>query len=274
MQGYGGRNITFRSHVYWHEIAAFQLSEDTYESWALFAVTEGAFRYEIGGQEGLAGAGDLVLCPPGTLFARKVVNRLSFHFFFFDGEEGAGRWWSGRRGLKDRERLRANDCYLAAVGRLYPDADHPTRGLYLLDLLQTAELELQLAAVEKGDGQVDRDGTVLQEGEREDAVRMQSVVAWLTEHYADKLSLKEAAAQWQLSPVQLTRKFKAYTGETPMDYLTSLRLEKARELLLHTRLNLNEIAEACGYDNGYYLSRVFHSKIKMPPSVYRQRHQV
>ncbi|MCZ8523462.1 helix-turn-helix domain-containing protein [Paenibacillus mucilaginosus] len=51
-------------------------------------------------------------------------------------------------------------------------------------------------------------------------------------------------------------------------------MQRARTLLLETSLTLDEIADRCGYENGFYLSRIFSRKMRVPPSVYRKIHRV
>ncbi|WP_315373425.1 helix-turn-helix transcriptional regulator, partial [Paenibacillus xylanexedens] len=88
------------------------------------------------------------------------------------------------------------------------------------------------------------------------------------------ISLQELAQRLALSPVQLTRRFREAFQETPSGYLKRVRLKKAQNLLADSSLTLNQIAERCGYENGFYLSRVFSKTLGISPSEYRRRHRV
>ncbi|TMV48638.1 helix-turn-helix transcriptional regulator [Paenibacillus mesophilus] len=77
-----------------------------------------------------------------------------------------------------------------------------------------------------------------------------------------------------LSPARFTQKFKADFGITPMQHLTSIRLEKAKRFLLETTLTLEQISESIGYQNGYYLNRIFMKHMKVTPAKYRKAHTV
>ncbi|MDF2721147.1 MAG: hypothetical protein K0Q59_822 [Paenibacillus sp.] len=59
---------------------------------------------------------------------------------------------------------------------------------------------------------------------------------------------------------------------TPSKYLTSLRLEKAKKLLAETNWTLDQISGSCGYQNGFYLSRVFKANCLVTPNQYRKEH--
>jgi transcriptional regulator GlxA family with amidase domain len=87
-------------------------------------------------------------------------------------------------------------------------------------------------------------------------------------------SMKTVSAGLGLSAVQMTRRFKAAYGMTPSDYVTSLRLSRARALLAETKLTLEQIAEQCGYDDGLYLSRIFTKKLNISPSQYRKAYHL
>src|SRR5690242_15283312 len=77
-------------HVYWNEKAAFQFKEDTNEYWVLFAVEDGCFAFEINDRKDRAVFGDLVLCPPGIVFQREVIQPLSFHFILIEWVNRSG----------------------------------------------------------------------------------------------------------------------------------------------------------------------------------------
>jgi len=55
-----------------------------------------------------------------------------------------------------------------------------------------------------------------------------------------------------------------------MQYILSLRMANAQNLLESTQYNISEIAEAVGYDNSLYFSRLFHKHIGVSPSEYRK----
>ncbi len=58
------------------------------------------------------------------------------------------------------------------------------------------------------------------------------------------------------------------------EYLTALRLERAKALLTDTDFTMEHVASLCGYDNGYYFSRIFEKTVKLRPSVYRRMYRL
>lgn len=96
-----------------------------------------------------------------------------------------------------------------------------------------------------------------------------SICEYMKEHYAEKISLEDIAANMYLSPIYISKIFKEYTGDSPINYLILVRLKKAEVLLRNSNLSIKEIASYVGYDNPYYFSKLFKKKYKISPKEYR-----
>jgi AraC family transcriptional regulator len=267
----------FISYAYWHQKDKFQFVQDSYAEWVMFAVENGSFRYRIGEAAGTAIFGDAILCPPGVVFEREVLEPVSFHFIrlgwptdsFPSMLPNAASYRSEgtfdftppvQLTYMDHNRLSSTYYYIHQLTRL-PDEqrlllwDH-----YLNDLWQQHVVESGFS--QQTSKQQDKDPKIVE------------ATRWLQQHAFEPVSLKELSASQDLSPVQFTRKFHAAHGTTPIDYLTTLRIQKAQTLLLETDMTLEQIAERCGYESGFYLSRVFTRRMKASPSQYRKMHRV
>lgn len=266
------RIALLHSHVYWPKKAQFALDRDVYDQWTVFAVEEGSFTFQIGDHAGEAGTSDLVVCPPQTAFARKVLEPLSFHFFHFDWGEldsmsgnHADPISSGKCSLEDTQRAASTLGMLRAfkgTGEVWGDRG---KQHLLNDLLFQACTEREARNRKRIAEQVDT--------QELDPVMRRAMNRILEQAYMT-LSLRGIAYDLGITPVQLTRRFRAAYGKTPLDYLTDVRLRRACHLLEETTLSLERIAQQCGYENGFYLSRVFHRKKGISPSVYRKMNQV
>lgn len=254
--------VKLLSHVYWHRKEAFMYDEDTYPCWTLFAVEEGRFYYGIGEQKGEAGFGDIVLCPPHTAFQRRTLEPLSFHFlqFVWLSEPGSPEdedSWSGKLSIKDRARLTSNYEYFKQLSGW--DEESTLHKQHMLnDLLRLVKIERD----RKDETNIESDGL------------MNKARKYIMDHAYASLSLLDLAGSLGLTPVQFTRRFRKTWRQTPSEFLNEMRLMRARHLLEGTTLTLDAIAASCGFENGFYLSRVFTQKIGMPPSVYRSMYRV
>ena len=92
---------------------------------------------------------------------------------------------------------------------------------------------------------------------------------YMQAHYQQNPSLRDVAARVNLAPNYFHRTFTALFKISPFNYMLNQRLNKARHLLSSTSLSVKEIAEATGYDNPLYFSRVFTSQLDISPSRYR-----
>ena len=84
-----------------------------------------------------------------------------------------------------------------------------------------------------------------------------------------KLVLSDIGKKTGLSYVQFLRRFQAYTGMTPTDYVTALRLQKAKTLLVDTDMLVREISAVCGFENEYYFSNFFKKHLGASPTEFR-----
>ncbi len=93
----------------------------------------------------------------------------------------------------------------------------------------------------------------------------------LHEHIAARLDdtefgVPELASAAQLSQMQLYRKLKALTGQTPSRFIRSYRLQRSLDLLKQGDLTVSEVAYAVGFADPSYFSRTFHQEFKRNPS--------
>ena len=86
----------------------------------------------------------------------------------------------------------------------------------------------------------------------------------------DQFGITTLCEEMAVSHAQLYRKFKTLSNKTIADYLKSLRLEKARNLLITTRLNITEITFMAGFKNLSHFSREFGREFGKSPSEYRK----
>ena len=102
---------------------------------------------------------------------------------------------------------------------------------------------------------------------------IEGAVRFLNEHYADPVSIRAYAAEQFVSEAWFIRTFSNTMGTSPLRYLRSIRMDKARVLLETTTYPVKEIALLVGYRSPLYFSRVFRASNGCPPSQFRCKHQ-
>ncbi len=101
--------------------------------------------------------------------------------------------------------------------------------------------------------------------------QMEEAANYFTANYELEICIEEYAASKGMSVSWFIRNFKKYTGKTPVQYLTDVRMTNAQVLLETTTYSVGEIGRIVGYNNPLYFSRLFHKLKGCSPSVYRKR---
>ncbi|WP_421383964.1 response regulator transcription factor [Bacillus salacetis] len=99
---------------------------------------------------------------------------------------------------------------------------------------------------------------------------MQRIEEYLQKNYQEDITLQEIADRFYLSREYISRKFKQDYDATITDYLTGIRMEKAKKLLGNPYLKIYEVAYGVGYQNEKYFSKVFKKVEGITPNDYRQ----
>jgi len=94
------------------------------------------------------------------------------------------------------------------------------------------------------------------------------------ENYHSDISLNEIAKQVYISPCYLSVIFSNETNTTYKNYIMQTRIEKAKELLVNSDLNIYEIADKVGYKSQKYFSFLFHKITGMMPTEYRAKYKI
>lgn len=101
---------------------------------------------------------------------------------------------------------------------------------------------------------------------------IKDAINYIYAHLHETISMKQVAELLHLNASYFSVLFKEQTGVTFSDYLTRRRLQRAKELLVTTRMPIWEIAEQVGYQTAKYFIKVFKDNEGASPSQYR--HQV
>ncbi|WP_010261872.1 response regulator transcription factor [Treponema primitia] len=89
---------------------------------------------------------------------------------------------------------------------------------------------------------------------------------YLSAHLAESLSLQSLSGHFGISQTYISRLFRKYTGQSFINYLTIIRIEKAKEYMTDRELLIRDIAALVGYSDQFYFSRVFRTITGRSPS--------
>ncbi len=140
---------------------------------------------------------------------------------------------------------------------------------YLLKPVEQKELNrVLLEIISKGEKGMT--GAGMLEKEAENATVMGQILKEIQESYMEDITLNSLADKYNISASRLSTRMKESLGMSFSKYLTSMRIQRAKELLADDRLSLEQIAEMVGYQDYFYFIRVFKKVTGVSPSVYRK----
>ena len=207
---------------------------------------EGSVTYYFEDETVVGQAGDLLAFSKGLVYSgQKIAQKNSYFVIEFLTEEpfeleklGLGRITVAPKGTRERFR-RILDSW--------------NNGDVLLCRAQIYELLHSLTYTE------------------EEKETLKAVIALMKHRISDPdLSLSDLCNAASLSESHLRRLFHQETGSSPMQYLTELRMNQAKNMLAQGDVSIGEVAEFCGFSSLYYFSRSFHRRYGMTPTQYRQ----
>ncbi len=102
------------------------------------------------------------------------------------------------------------------------------------------------------------------------AESVQLCVEFIDNNFSRPIMNHDIAAAGYISPYYLNKRFKEVVGDTPLQYLTKVRLQNAMSMLFNRNYSIDEIARQSGFKNANYFSKVFKKYTNMNPSEFRE----
>ncbi len=138
---------------------------------------------------------------------------------------------------------------------------------YLLKPISRTELAQYLHSLKERLDKEKRGNQMSQSDDEDQTIRL--VKQFVLTRLDQDVSLQYVAEQVYLNPQYLSALFKTKTGGNYSDYVTACRMDKAKKLLVESKLKIYEIAHLCGYSNANHFMGVFRQVCGYKPSEYR-----
>ncbi|WP_410771256.1 response regulator [Fontibacillus sp. BL9] len=146
----------------------------------------------------------------------------------------------------------------------------PIRKDKLIDTVERAlEVGEERSRISKMQRIVDRKLIQVTEDQEPVSEQVKEAIRYVETHLDQGFGLREVAEHIHLNPSYFSVLFKEQMQMTFIEYVTRLRIQKAKELLLQTRLPIAEIAERVGYQTTKYFNKVFKEYEGHSPGLYR-----
>lgn len=108
--------------------------------------------------------------------------------------------------------------------------------------------------------------------EESSANTIAKAMEYIKGNYQKELSLDEVSKEVNISPYYFSKLFKEESGVNFVEYVTSLRMDRAKELLLQSDKSMKEICAEIGYADPNYFSRTFKKNVGLTPTEFKEKH--
>lgn len=262
--------ITPATHAYipWHSHAFYEL----------VLVVEGFCFHHIQNTISLVKEGDLLLIKPGVYHQYSGTRECKLINCLFKPEALTGD-------------IHEELFMLPDMSRLNPDSEESFPQIHL-DIRQRENVQRWLEQIEKEYRKkaigwqfkiklllyhilVDyaryyNDFKTREAAENRYSAYVSRAIAYVTEHFAEDVSVQSLAEHVGICPDYLSRQFRTAIGVTVHDYIQRYRISRSLAYLLQG-YSVKEVAEKCGFHSIGYFSRVFKNEVGIPPTLYKQR---
>ena len=224
----------------------------------LMYMISGQLGFECGGVNRFLSEGDLLVIPPHTLY----------HYFSCD-EKNVTYLWLHFTGYRAGELLELfgitpGTVYFAGVRSVFPEKWREIFREFIINDSFSNEMH----------------GALFKElaaafarfiNEKSGGVSFLKTIAYIKEHYGEKLTLRELAATADLSESYFRMRFRESVGMTVTDFIIKTRIEAAASLLDTTDKTLEEIAAETGFYDVYHFGKLFKKRVGISPGRYRRK---
>lgn len=242
-------------------------------------ILSGKGKYLVDDVEYDVEAGDLVICNPGVKHAHIVTNKdeptIEFIAGFYD--------FHFKNMAQNSIETKDDTCILKTTTELKQDlmmhcyamiAENESSNVGKYFMFKTHLIQMLLLVMREivSDDDYKQSKCSFESYNKNYAVKQ--IINYLNENYNKKISLEQIAHNMYLSPVYISKIFKEETGESPINYLIKIRLEKARDILIKDgNSSIKSIANQVGYEDVYHFSKLFKKYYEISPLYYRKREQ-
>ena len=228
------------------------------EDYYLMYITKGSINADLGGEESVAGAGDVLLFPPHYRYRYSHLGGGTLEYLFVHFTGSYADSFLERLGLLPLPLLyrTENDFRIAESFRKlidYTEGSSPFKKYELASVLEGLLLILADTVIKKAPTRT-----------------LEASLHMIHTSYHENLKIPELAKIENLSHSRYVELFRRQMGMSPMAYLIKLRMQAACSLLENTDIPVRRIARMVSYDDPHFFSKLFKRHVGVSPSEYRE----
>ncbi len=234
------------------------------DDYQLIYVAEGKVHLTVDGKEQTVAKGNMILFRPGepqhyNLYARDLPETYWVHFTGKDVEAAFERYGISRE----------TNVFFTGISRNYKWLFRQMIQELQLKRTNFAEiLSAQLMQIFMYIGRNIEEGPLVTADLLDE---IEKAMHYFNKNFFQQIVIEDYAKEHHITPWWFIQNFKKITQVTPAQYILSMRITNAMNLLDDTDYSVSEVAAAVGYDNALYFSRLFKKHTGYSPREYRKR---
>lgn len=256
--------VLYAADGYFHEGA--KANPHYHDSIEISIVLKGPTYYHINHESYLVNIGDVIIINPYDLHYEEQKKGISHHMHLgLDNFQLLGYEKNQIPVIHPVIKMGDSEIFQQLIKRILVEKEESK--LYqesVMRLLSTDLLFLLLREIAEKKLAI----RPIKQKEKSKTVLANSIKYYLEAHHSEDISLDSLSSSMYISPTYMSKLFKQETGESPINYLIKIRMEKAKELLLKKELSIKEIANLVGYQDAYHFSKLFKKYTGSSPSEY------
>lgn len=252
------------SYYYSTRATDYLFPGETGNHWELTFVDNGILESKINDTTYKINSYDVVLYAPGQFHNQMTTKdtTCSYLTVIFDMSVSSPALLENKVFHADREIVRAIEHFVKASGDNQPfDRD------LMVSYLQIVLIKLLRAS--SGTNSVSLKASPMQQKFENEL--LDEILIYINESIFTPLSIEELCHQFSMSRSSLQALFKNNLQIAPKQYISTLKLKKAKELIKEDKYTISEVSNILGYASIHYFSRIFKSEFGMSPSEYAKK---
>ena len=240
----------------------FQVTEGHQPTYALIYIKQGRFILKMDGKETIVGENECVIFPDDTNFYRRVIEHIRFVYLKFRINPDCPFNIPipfGKVRFKNQKR------FLESIKKYEELAE--SKEIHAIYYREHLLEDILLQAYSENNSVLNQKNNPLQSSH--DAT-VKKAVEYIQNNISSKIIISDICTAVCTNPSTLNFKFRKELNCTVWDFITELRMKKAKDYLISTTFSIGDIAKKCGFENIYYFSTAFKKAEGISPIKYRK----
>lgn len=231
-------------------------------------VLEGESYYTIGDQTLIASAGTVMLFNPEVYHKDEQKSSTSSHQLHIGIRDFALEGYQRNYFPFDSPVIRFKEGKDRFLNKCWQLIEENNRRQYSYEVMLKAIIMEMIVEILRSDNarQIAPARLKSKETEKEKQEIVNNIIYFLEKHHSEDISLETISDRMYISPTYISKVFKEETGESPINYLIKLRLQRAKDLLESQQITVKEAAQLVGYQDAYHFSKLFKKHYGKSPS--------